>query len=140
MTGGVDEVLLLLEWPSQVLDIFLFLLKVDVHLLGLGPEASILIASNVILDLQVAIHVTNFLSFSGPEEGCLIGFGDIYLLKSIDGSAVIGPPPRTHYRLLNVWHVSSAAKENVTRAIVVNDLLVYTTAFLRRTKVATSFQ
>lgn len=51
MTCGVDEVLLLLEGPCQILDIFLFLLKVNVHLLGLGPETSILIASYVILDL-----------------------------------------------------------------------------------------
>ena len=51
MPGVVDEVLLLLEGSCQVLNIFLFLLKVYVHLLGLSPETSILIASNVILDL-----------------------------------------------------------------------------------------
>ena len=80
MASGIDEVRLLLERPRQILYIFLLLLKVDVHLLGLGPETSILITSNVILNLQVAIHVTNFLTFGGPEEGSLISFGDIGLL------------------------------------------------------------
>ena len=51
MSSLADEVLLLLEGPRQVLYILLFLLKINVHLLGLGPETSILIASNVILDL-----------------------------------------------------------------------------------------
>ena len=140
MASRVDEVGLLLERPCQVFYIFLLLLKVYVHLLGLGSKSSVLIASNVVLDLQVAVHVANFFAFSRPEEGCLISFGDIGLLKSIDGSSIIGAPPRPHNWLLLYGHVATAAKENISRAIIMDDLLIYAAALLRSVRIAASFQ
>ena len=138
-TSVADEVGLLLEGPCQVLYIFLLLLKVYIHLLGLGSKSRILIPSNVVLNLQVAVHVANFFAFSRPEEGCLISFGDIGLLKSSDGSSIIGAPPRPHNWLL-YGHVATATKENIPRAIIMDDLLIHAAALRRSVGVVASFQ
>ena len=74
MNSCVQIILLLLQGSGQVLNIFFLLLKVHVHLLCLGSEPRILTLSDVILDLEVPIHVTHVLFLSGFEYGCLVGF------------------------------------------------------------------
>ena len=47
----MQEVNLLLKRASQILDLFLLLLKIDIHLLRLGAQSRILISSDVVLNL-----------------------------------------------------------------------------------------
>jgi len=77
----VEIVLLLLQGASQVFDVFLFLLKVYVHLLGLGPQPRVFVPSNVVLDLQVAVHIPEFLFLCLSKNGCLIGLERTVLLR-----------------------------------------------------------
>lgn len=69
----MQVVLLLLKSASQVLNILFFLLQVHVHLLGLSPQASVLVTCNVVLDLKIAVHVAEFFLLCLSEYGCLVG-------------------------------------------------------------------
>ena len=72
LSTSMQKVGLLLQLSGQVLDVLLFLLQIDIHLLGLSAEACVLITSNVILNLQVAVHIANFLLFSWAEDWGLV--------------------------------------------------------------------
>ena len=71
------EICLLLECAGQILDVLLLLHEVDVQLFGLRAEARVLIPRNVVLDLQVAIHISEVFLLSLAEDGCLIGLDHV---------------------------------------------------------------
>ena len=75
----MQEVYLLLKRASQILDLFLLLLKIDIHLLRLGAQSRILISSDVVLNLQISIHITDFLLLCLPEDWRLVRLGDILI-------------------------------------------------------------
>ena len=75
----MQEVNLLLKRASQILDLFLLLLKIDIHLLRLGAQSRILISSDVVLNLQISIHITDFLLLCLPEDWRLVRLGDILI-------------------------------------------------------------
>ena len=95
-------------------------------MLGLGAQPRILIASDVVLNLQISIHVADFFLLGLPEDRGLVRLSDVLIYPA---DAVI--------QLASValdranWHVSAAAEENVARAVVMNDLLVDAAAFGR---------
>ena len=118
----MQEVYLLLKRASQILDLFLLLLKIDIHLLRLGAQSRILISSDVVLNLQISIHITDFLLLCLPEDRSLVRLGDILIYPTVIQLASSALDRAN-------WHVSSTAEENVTRSVVMNDLLVDSAAF-----------
>ena len=81
---SVHVVGLMLQLPRQVFNFLFFLAQIDVHLLGLGAQASVLVASNIVLNLQVAIHVSHFLFLRLLKDGSLICLEDIRVLLLIE--------------------------------------------------------
>lgn len=65
---------LLLQRAGQVLDILFFLHLVNVHLLDLSPETRVLVSRDIVLHLQVPVHVPKILSFDLSENRSLISF------------------------------------------------------------------
>ena len=73
----MQEVSLLLQRASQVLDLLLLLLEVHVHLLGLGAQPGVLISCDVVLYLQITIQIADFFLLCLPEDGRLVRLGDV---------------------------------------------------------------
>ena len=123
----VQVIRLLLKSARQVLDLFLLLLQVDVHLLDLGAEASVFIARDVVLNLYVPVQVPHLFFLSLPEDRRLVGFDDV--AAGVELAIVVGSAasPGCH---LTYGHVAAAAEEDVARAVVVDNLLVDTASFL----------
>ena len=82
-SSSMHEVSLVLQLPRQCLYVFLLLLEIDVHLLGLCAQTSVFIPRDVVLDLQVAIHIADFLLFSLAENWGLVG------LEGVCGERVV---------------------------------------------------
>ena len=80
---SMHEVGLVLQLSRQCLNVFLLLLEIDIHLLGLGAQTSVFIPCDVVLDLQVAIHIANLLLLSLAENWGLVG------LKAVGGERVV---------------------------------------------------
>jgi len=84
----VQVVLLLLQRARHVLNLLLLFLQVHIHLLGVGAHSGVFIPSDVILNLQVTVHVLNFFPLNLLKDGCLVGLHDIVLLLSCKLSVV----------------------------------------------------
>ena len=64
---------LLLQLTSQIFNVLFLLDQVDVHLFGLGAESRVLVPRDIVLNLQVPIHVPKVFLFSLAEDRCLVG-------------------------------------------------------------------
>lgn len=117
----MEEVSLLLQRASHILNLLLLLLEVYVHLLGLGAQPGVLISRDVVLYLQITIHIADFFLLCLSEDGRLVRLGDILIYPTVVQLAS-GALDRAN------WHVPSAAEQDVTRPVVMNDLLVYSIA------------
>ena len=129
----MQKVGLLLQLSGQVLDVLLFLLQIDIHLLGLSAEACVLITRNVILDLEVAVHIANFLLLSWAEDWGLVCLQEVSLLGKVASRrclvAIVDSSTCT-LDWLGHGHLRIAREKNVSRAVVMNDLLIDTAALL----------
>ena len=96
----------MLESARELLDFFLFLLKVDIHLLCLCTESCILVTSDIELDLQVAVHASDLFPVSRSEKRRLICLDHVLLLLLVDGTALT-------LHLLSHRQVSSTAEEYI---------------------------
>ena len=124
---------LLLKLARQVLNVLFFLDEVDVHLLCLCPQACVLIPSDIVLNLQVTIHVSKVFLLSLPEDGRLVRLDHICAVWS-DCSRRVGEigcgcvcAPSQQGLLADR---SLTAQQDVAGAVVVDDLLVDAVAFL----------
>ena len=113
----MEEVSLLLQCASHIFNLLLLLLEVYVHLLGLGAQPGVLISRDVVLYLQITIHIADFFLLCLPEDGRLVRLGDVRIYPAVVQLAS-GALDRAN------WHVPSAAEQDVTRTVVMNDLLV----------------
>ena len=113
----MQEVSLLLQRAGQILNLLLLLLEVYVHLFGLGAQPGVLISRDVVLNLQITIHIADFFLLCLPEDGRLVRLGDVRIYPAVVQLAS-GALDRAN------WHVPSAAEQDVTRTVVMNDLLV----------------
>ena len=82
-SSSMHEISLVLQLPRQRFDVFLLLLEIYIHLLGLCAQTSVFIPCDVVLDLQVAIHIANLLLLSLAENWGLVG------LKAVGGERVV---------------------------------------------------
>ena len=119
---------LLLELASEVFNLFLFLLQIDVELLCLGAQARVLISGDIVLDLEISVHVSHLFLLCGLENWRLVSLDHIVLGNHVGRAVVIDATTHTTGWLLN-RHVSTA-KQNVATPVVVDDLLIDTIAFL----------
>ena len=91
----MNKIGLVLKLSCQSLDVLLLFLHVHIHLLGLCAQSSVLISSDIILDLEVSIHVTDFFFFDRFEDGRLVGFCDIGIdINTATWSLVVGAAQR----------------------------------------------
>ena len=74
---------MLLECTCQILNILLLLNQVDVHLLGLRAKTSVFISRDVVLDLQVTIHIPKVFFLGLAEDGCLVGLHHVRAVCSM---------------------------------------------------------
>ena len=115
---------LLLELTSQILDIFFLPLQVDVQLFSLSAKARVFISRNVVLNLQVPVHIPNLFFLYWLENRCLVSLNHI----SVVIHALVYATTSSR-----CWcsHGSVAtAEKDITRAIVVDYLLVDAVTFL----------
>lgn len=124
MAARMQKVDLLLQGSRQIFNLLLLLLQVDVHLLGLCSQPRVLVARDVVLYLQVAVHVADLLFLSLTEDRRLVR-----LLELIRHCAWLEVHLPAWRRDLVDWHVAVAAEQDIARAVVVDDLLVDTVAF-----------
>ena len=125
---------LLLKLARQVLNVLFFLDEVDVHLLCLCPQACVLIPSDIVLNLQVTIHVSKVFLLSLPEDGRLVRLDHVGCAVWCDCSRCMGEigcgcictPPQQGL----LADRSLTAQQDVARAVVVDDLLVDAVALL----------
>ena len=73
----MDKVDLRLELASQILDVLLLPLHVNVKLLRLSSEPRVLISGNVVLDFEVPVHVADLLFLHRPEDWRLVSLDHI---------------------------------------------------------------
>ena len=128
LSASMHVIDLLLELASEVFDFFLFLLQVDVELLCLGAQARVLISGDIVLDLEISVHVSHLFLLCGLENWRLVSLDHIGLGNHVGRAVVIDATTHTTGWLLN-RHVSTA-KQNVATPVVVDDLLIDTIAFL----------
>ena len=119
MTTSVQKVHLLLQSTSQIFNLFLLFLQIYIHLFGLCSQSRILISRDIILYLQIAVHIANFFLFSLSENGRLISLSNILI---IDDATVVELAPGALHRA--DWHIAAARKQDIARAVIVNNLLV----------------
>ena len=98
---------MLLESASELLNFFLFLLKVNIHLFCLSSEPRVLVTSDIELNLKVSVHASDLFLISRSEEGSLICLDHILLLLLVDGTAGT-------IHLLSHWQVSTTTEEYIT--------------------------
>ena len=130
----LGKVRLLLKLACQVLNILFFLDEIDVHLFCLCTKACVLISRDIVLNLQVTIHVSKVFLLSLPEDGRLVCLDHVSSTVWSDSSRRMGEiglgcvcTPSQQGLLANR---SLAAQQDVARAVVVDDLLVDAVAFL----------
>ena len=126
MTSSMQKVHLLLQSTSQIFNLFLFLLQIYIHLFGLCSQSRILISRDIILNLQIAVHIANFLLFSLSENGRLICFRNILI---IDDAAVVELASGALHRANR--HIAATRKQDIARAVIVNNLLIDSRPFGR---------
>ena len=115
---------LLLELTSQIFDIFFLPLQVNVELFSLSAKARIFISRNVVLNLQVPVHIANLFFLYWLKNWCLVSLDHISVV--IHGLVYTTTPTRC-----GCSHGSVATTEkDITRAIVVDNLLVDAVTFL----------
>ena len=119
---------LLLKLARQVLNVLFFLDKVDVHLFCLCPQACVLIPRDIVLNLQVTIHVSKVFLLSLPEDGRLVRLDHVSCAVWSDCSRRMGEigcgcvcTPSQQGLLADR---SLTAQQDVAGAVVVDDLLV----------------
>ena len=125
---------LLLKLARQVLNVLFFLDEVDVHLLCLCPQACVLIPRDIVLNLQVTIHVSKVFLLSLPEDGRLVRLDHVGCAVWCDCSRCMGEigcgcictPPQQGL----LADRSLTAQQDVAGAVVVDDLLVDAVALL----------
>ena len=125
---------LLLKLARQVLNVLFFLDKVDVHCFYLCSQACVLVPRDIVLNLQVTIHVSKVFLLSLPEDGCLVRLDHVGCTVWSDCSRRMGEigcgcvctPPQQGL----LADRSLTAQQDVARAVVVDDLLVDAVALL----------
>ena len=129
----MHEVGLMLQLSRQRFNVLLLLLQVDVHLLGLCAQSRILVPRYVVLDLQIPVHVTDFLLFGLPENRCLVRLERVALScgrsrKWPHSVIVINPATGSDWPrclgCLGHRQLPITAEKDVTATVVVDDLLV----------------
>ena len=119
---------LLLKLARQVLNVLFFLHKVDVHLLCLCPQACVLVPRDIVLNLQVTIHVSKVFLLSLPEDGRLVRLDHVGCAVWSDCSRSMGEIgcgcvcTPSQQGLLADRRLTT--KQDVAGAVVVDDLLV----------------
>ena len=99
----MQEVSLLLQRAGQILNLLLLLLEVYVHLFGLGTQPGVLISRDVVLNLQITIHIADFFLLCLTEDGRLVRLGDVRIYTAVVQLAS-GALDRAN------WHVPSTAE------------------------------
>lgn len=75
---------LLLQLLRQVLDLFFFAAEVEVHLLSAGPKTYVFVLRYVKLDLQVSVHILDFVPVIFLiKDLCLVDFLQYVLLRRL---------------------------------------------------------
>ena len=123
----MQKIDLLLERSSQIFNLFLLFSEINVHLFSLSAKTSVFIARYIVLNFEVTIHVSNFLSLSGSEDGLLIGLGNIGCLILLLRDAIVSLSADAFNRLAH--RNITATKQNVARAIIMDNLLENATSF-----------
>lgn len=119
---------LLLKLTSEILDLFLLLLQVDIKLLCLSTQASVLISCDIVLDLEVSVHISHLFLLSGLEDRRLVSLNHISLSDHTGRVVVVYTASHTSSRLLH-RHISTA-EQDIATAVVMDNLLIDTIAFL----------
>ena len=119
---------LLLKLSSEILDLFLLLLQVDIELLCLSTQARVLISCDIVLDLEVSVHISHLFLLSGLEDRRLVSLNHIVLSDHTGRVVVVNAASHTSSWLLN-RHISTA-EQDIATAVVVDNLLIDTIAFL----------
>ena len=119
MTPGMQKVHLLLQSPSQILNLLLLLLKIYVHLFGLGAESRVFIPSDVVLYLKIAVHIAYLFLLSLSKDRRLICLGNILI---VNDTAVVELASGALHGADR--HVASTREQDIARAVIVNDLLI----------------
>lgn len=119
---------LLLKLTSEILDLFLLLLQVDIELLCLSTQASVLISCDIVLDLEVSVHISHLFFLSGLEYRRLVSLNHIGLSDHTGRVVVVNTASHTSSWLLH-RHISTA-EQDIATAVVVDNLLIDTIAFL----------
>ena len=77
LTTAVHVIDLLLELAGQVLYVLLLPLQVDIRLFGLCAQTCIFVPSNIVLNLEVPVHVADLFFLNGFENRLLVSFDHI---------------------------------------------------------------
>ena len=128
----------MLQLSRQSLNILLFLLHVDVHLLGLRAQPRILVPRYVVLDLQIPVHVSDLFFLSLPENRCLVRLKRVALSRGrnrkwpsrvIVINSTTSPSWCSCLGCLGHGQLPITTEQNVATSVVVDDLLVDTVTF-----------
>ena len=120
----MQKVHLLLQSPSQILNLFLLLLKIYVHLFGLGAESCVFIPRDIVLNLKIAVHIAYLFLFSLSEDRRLISLSNILIVYD---TAVVELASSALHGANR--HVASAGEQDIARAVIVDDLLIDSAPF-----------
>lgn len=116
----MNEIYLLLQLARQILNILLLPLHVDVRLFALCPQAGVFVPSDIVLDLKISVHVAYFFFFYRSENWSLVCFDYVCSVHRRLVVLVVNASSLTSCTTIR----RIAAEENVTAAIVVDDLLI----------------
>lgn len=127
---------LLLQLLCQILNLLFFAAQVEMHLLRARPQPSVLIFRYIILDFQVSVHVLYFISVIFLEIHrslvdflqCTLGRRALHLVDQLVAARNNARSKAVSLSFARscAWQCrreSSAREQNVTRPVVVDDLL-----------------
>ena len=82
---------LLLKLASEIFNLFLLLFQLDVERFGLRPQARVLVSGDVVLDLEISVHVPDLFFLEGFENGRLVRFQGVLVVlgKHSSGDVVV---------------------------------------------------